>query len=135
MEISKKNNYRSLRPFLAEHVKYNYSISLIPSYMEKIKLLEDENQRLKSANGIGSVSNQLNHISSKVDFLISQQRDGWAHDRFNVLHTKLDHLTSQQREGWAHDRFEALFRKMNDLNKSNDSFLRKLSNKLKRFVR
>ncbi|CAI3961650.1 unnamed protein product, partial [Commensalibacter communis] len=35
----------------------------------------------------------------------SQQREGWASDRFNVLNEKIEALTSQQREGWASDRF------------------------------
>lgn len=131
----KKNNYRSLRPFLNESVKYNYGTSLIPSYIDKIHYLEEENQRLRSANGLGSVSNQLSQISGKVDLLISQQREGWAHDRFVVLHNQLDHLTSQQREGWAHDRFEALSKRLDNSNHSKVGLLNKISSKLKRLVK
>lgn len=131
----KKNNYRSLRPFLAEHVKYNFSTSLIPSFIDKIQSLEQENQRLRSVNGVGSVSNQLNHINGKIDLLISQQREGWAHDRFNVLTNQMEQLTSQQRDGWAHDRFEALYNKIDSLNKiQNESFLRKVARKIKRMI-
>ena len=128
----KKNNYRSLRPFLSESVKYNYALSLIPSYLDKIQKLEDENNRLRSANGLGSVSNQLGQISGKIDLLISQQREGWAHDRFVVLHNQLDHLTSQQREGWAHDRFEALSSRLTESNHNKIGVLKKISSKLKR---
>ena len=130
----KKNNFRSLRPFLAEQVKYNYSTSLIPSYIEKIQRLEQENLRLRSDSETAAVSNKLNHINSKVDLLISQQKEGWAHDRFIVLNNQLDYLTSQQREGWAHDRFEKLYRKLNIINNTNIGLVRRMSNKLKRLV-
>lgn len=39
-----------------------------------------------SFNGGHSVSNELQLLNNKVDGLISQQRDGWAHDRFNALY-------------------------------------------------
>ena len=131
----KKNNYRSLRPFLNESVKYNYATSLIPSYLDKIQHLEEENHRLRSANGLGSVSNQLSQLGDKVDLLISQQKEGWAHDRFVVLHNQLDHLTSQQREGWAHDRFEALLSRLNGLNISQSGVLKRIFIKLKSLVK
>ncbi|SEQ10515.1 Glycosyltransferase, GT2 family [Rosenbergiella nectarea] len=131
----KKNNYRSLRPFLAQRVNYNYGTSLIPSYLEKIHTLEEENQRLKNVNGMGSLSNQINTISSKVDLLISQQREGWAHDRFTILSEQLDHLTSQQREGWAHDRFEVLFNKLNSTEQNNSGAFSKIIRKLKNLLK
>ncbi|WP_448309922.1 glycosyltransferase [Pantoea sp. PGP6] len=131
----KKNNYRSLRPFLAEHVKYNYSISLIPSFIDKIQSLEQENQHLRSANGIGSVSYQLNSVNSKIDLLISQQKDGWAHDRFNALSSQMQHLTSQQRDGWAHDRFQALYNKIDSLHEEKGNrYLRRIINKIKKII-
>ncbi|HCR61522.1 MAG TPA: hypothetical protein DIW66_06445 [Serratia liquefaciens] len=34
----------------------------------------------------------LNVINDKLEQLISQQRDGWAHDRFNVINSKIDSL-------------------------------------------
>lgn len=81
-----KNNYRSFRPFMDENVKYNYAMGLIPSYLEKIHELENEVSRLRSINGGHSVSNELQLLNNKIDGLISQQRDGWAHDRFNALY-------------------------------------------------
>ncbi|MBZ4328902.1 hypothetical protein LAM23_22520, partial [Mycobacterium tuberculosis] len=69
-----------------ENVKYNYAMGLIPSYLEKIQELESEVNRLRSINGGHSVSNELQLLNNKVDGLISQQRDGWAHDRFNALY-------------------------------------------------
>ncbi|MDN0149322.1 glycosyltransferase [Klebsiella pneumoniae] len=81
-----KNNYRSFRPFMDENVKYNYAMGLIPSYLEKIQELESEVNLLRSINGGHSVSNELQLLNNKVDGLISQQRDGWAHDRFNALY-------------------------------------------------
>lgn len=81
-----KNNYRSFRPFMDENVKYNYAMGLIPSYLEKIHELESEVSRLRSINGGHSVSNELQLLNNKIDGLISQQRDGWAHDRFNALY-------------------------------------------------
>lgn len=130
----KKNNYRSLRPLMNERVKYNHGISLIPSYIDKIQHLEEENQRLRSANGVASVSNQLTNINNKVELLISQQKDGWAHDRFLALHNQLENLTSQQREGWAHDRFEALYSSLNKANENNNGIFRKVITKLKRIL-
>ncbi|WP_225390581.1 hypothetical protein, partial [Escherichia coli] len=59
---------------------------LIPSYLEKIHELESEVSRLRSINGGHSVSNELQLLNNKIDGLISQQRDGWAHDRFNALY-------------------------------------------------
>ncbi|WP_241610526.1 glycosyltransferase [Rosenbergiella epipactidis] len=130
----KRNNYRSLRPFLAQHISYNYSTSLIPSYLDKINSLEEENHRLKNANGSWSLNNQLCSINDKVDLLISQQKEGWAHDRFNVLHNQLEHLTSQQREGWAHDRFEVLFNKLNTSEKNHNGILSKIFIKVKKII-
>ncbi|MBG2635013.1 glycosyl transferase family 1, partial [Klebsiella michiganensis] len=69
-----------------ENVKYNYAMGLIPAYLEKIHELESEVSRLRSINGGHSVSNELQLLNHKIDGLISQQRDGWAHDRFNALY-------------------------------------------------
>ena len=60
--------------------------SFLPKYHYRIQELESEVNRLRSINGGHSVSNELQLLNNKVDGLISQQRDGWAHDRFNALY-------------------------------------------------
>lgn len=92
-----KNNYRSFRPFMDEDIKYNYTMGLIPTYLEKIQQLEDELNNLRSINSNHAFSNQLNILHNKIDGLISQQKEGWAHDRFNVLNDKLQQLVARRR--------------------------------------
>lgn len=129
----KKNNFRSLRPLLAQHVGYNYATSLIPSYLEKIHHLEEENHRLRNENSSGSLSYQLSVMSSKIDLLISQQKEGWAHDRFMVLTNQLEHLTSQQRDGWANDRFEVISNKLNAID-NNNGIISRMARKVKKIL-
>ncbi|MCW9397723.1 glycosyltransferase [Klebsiella quasipneumoniae] len=40
----------------------------------------------------------LDSIDGKLEHLFSQQKEGWAHDRFNVLNAKLEALLSQNKE-------------------------------------
>jgi len=40
----------------------------------------------------------LDSIDGKIQHLFSQQKEGWAHDRFNVLNAKLENLLSQNKE-------------------------------------
>ena len=37
-------------------------------------------------------------IDGKREHLFSQQKEGWAHDRFNVLNGKLESLIAQNKE-------------------------------------
>ncbi|CAI1784102.1 glycosyltransferase family 2 protein [Serratia proteamaculans] len=46
----------------------------------------------KENNFNSNVQINLNVINDKLEQLISQQRDGWAHDRFNVINSKIDAL-------------------------------------------
>lgn len=40
----------------------------------------------------------LNTIDEKIEHLFSQQKEGWAHDRFNVLNGKLESLINETNE-------------------------------------
>lgn len=40
----------------------------------------------------------LDSIDGKIEHLFSQQKEGWAHDRFNVLNAKLESLVAQNKE-------------------------------------
>lgn len=40
----------------------------------------------------------LDSIEGKLEHLFSQQREGWAHDRFNVLNSKLEALVANNKE-------------------------------------
>lgn len=82
---SDKNNYRSYRPFAERNSKVKYAMGLIPSYVKKISLLENEIISLRN-------NNSLREVSNKLDALYSQQQGGWAHDRFNVLTKQLHDL-------------------------------------------
>ncbi|EPJ5820610.1 glycosyltransferase [Pluralibacter gergoviae] len=81
-----KNNYRSFRPFLNEKLSYTHALGLIPTYLEKIQELESELSQLKNDSGVVLINRDLHELNRKLDGLISQQRDGWAHDRFNALY-------------------------------------------------
>lgn len=49
-------------------------------------------------NNINDKQISLNTIDDKLEHLFSQQKDGWAHDRFNVINQKLENILAQQRE-------------------------------------
>ncbi len=40
----------------------------------------------------------LSSINEKIEHLLSQQKEGWAHDRFNVINGKLESLLNETRE-------------------------------------
>ncbi|CCG86688.1 glycosyltransferase [Erwinia piriflorinigrans] len=98
-----KNNYRSYRPFSNDSIRYNHAVGLIPSFIERINQLEAENDFLRSNNTnvfverehiepSYSIGESLDNLHERVDALISQQRDGWANDRFNALNDKLSQI-------------------------------------------
>lgn len=60
--------------------RIQYTMGLIPSYIEKINRLERDLAFYRS-----NPATEIGVLNEKIDYLISQQRDGWAHDRFNVL--------------------------------------------------
>lgn len=130
-----RNNYRSFRPFMEEDVRYNFALGLMPAYMQKISELELEILRLQSLNSPHSLGNKINNLQHDIEWLISQQQGGWAHDRFNTLNSKLELLISQQKDGWAHDRFnvlnDSIFRVHSDILKEKPSTTRKILRKLR----
>lgn len=79
-----KNNFRSYRPFMSPDNQIQYTMGLIPSFMDKINRLERDLAFYRSNPNVNG-SAEIGVINEKLDYLISQQRDGWAHDRFNAL--------------------------------------------------
>jgi glycosyltransferase involved in cell wall biosynthesis len=79
-----KNNFRSYRPFMTPGNQVQYTMGLLPSFMDKINKLERDLAFYRNNGNMGDAGT-LGTINEKLEFLISQQRDGWAHDRFNVL--------------------------------------------------
>ncbi|MBH1928463.1 glycosyltransferase [Serratia rubidaea] len=75
-----KNNFRSYRPFMSPDNRIQYTMGLIHSYIDKINRLERDLAFYRS-----NPASEIGVLNEKIDYLISQQRDGWAHDRFNVL--------------------------------------------------
>ncbi|WP_170314038.1 glycosyltransferase [Commensalibacter intestini] len=108
---SARNLFRSYRPFMDPEGKTPYALGLIPALYDKIHYLESELNHCKGH----SHYNEIYAIKDQLNYLFSQQQDGWANDRFNVLNEKLDALTSQQQGGWAHDRFNVLNEKLEKL--------------------
>ncbi|CAI3944519.1 Glycosyltransferase involved in cell wall bisynthesis (RfaB) (PDB:2IV7) [Commensalibacter communis] len=129
-----KNLFRSYRPFIDPDGKTSYVLGLVPALYDKIVHLENELNRCKPQ----SQYNEIYAIKRQLNNLFSQQKEGWANDRFNILNEKIDTLlserkesvtidslnmlnekiealTSQQREGWANDRFSVLNEKIEAL--------------------
>ncbi|MDI2111968.1 glycosyltransferase [Commensalibacter nepenthis] len=108
---SARNLFRSYRPFMDSDGKTPYALGLIPALYDKINNLEGELHHCKSQ----SHYNEIYAIKEQLDHLFSQQKEGWANDRFNILNEKIEALTSQQKEGWANDRFNILNEKIEAL--------------------
>lgn len=108
---SARNLFRSYRPFMDPEGKTPYALGLIPALYDKIHYLESELNHCKGH----SHYNEIYAIKDQLNYLFSQQQDGWANDRFNVLNEKLESLTSQEKEGWANDRFNVLNEKLERL--------------------
>ncbi|EPX2175882.1 TPA: glycosyltransferase [Serratia marcescens] len=84
-----KNNFRSYRPFMSPDNRIQYTMGLIPSYIDKIQRLERDLAFYRNNPNVNG-SAEVGIINEKLDYLISQQRDGWAHDRFNALYAAVN---------------------------------------------
>ncbi|CAK7192883.1 hypothetical protein COMNV_01093 [Commensalibacter sp. Nvir] len=99
-----KNNFRSYRPYMDPEHKTPYALGLLHTLLSRNRYLEsllfDQSKEV--------IGRELITIKQNLDHLFSQQKEGWAHDRFNVLNSKVDLILSEERAGWAHDRFNVL---------------------------
>ncbi|RYJ17466.1 hypothetical protein C5Y41_09595 [Rahnella variigena] len=112
IEIMSKFPLNIMKIYKDEYSYNDWEVSLCRAFIEK-----DHNVLNVSAEGgypifaedASSNNNSvpvvtLNSIDGKLEHLFSQQKEGWAHDRFNVVNGKLEYLISKTEQ--VKDRLE-----------------------------